>query len=176
MAEGFEAEIAKNPDKYDGEIDGEIVAPATVDPYLRIKPVANKIFDQCGVFKDPVERFRLFDVIYKHDYEKTDTAFRDGADELLFPLENSKVYVVTNSKTETAQKKIGKLAERKGKSDGLDWLKERARGDAYKYIIDDSFNEVDKSVNLGGMSRGVLLRRRHYYDVINTLLTENNSK
>ena len=40
MAQAFEAEVAADPDRYGWIYNGRIVAPASVDPYLRIMPVA----------------------------------------------------------------------------------------------------------------------------------------
>ena len=55
---------------------GQIVAPASVDPYLRIMPVARRIFDACGVFSDLADRDRLLDdVLYKYNYAKSATVW-----------------------------------------------------------------------------------------------------
>ncbi len=167
LAERFEAEIAADPNRHGWIYNGRIVAPAAVDPYLRIMPVARKIFDEFGVFRDPIDRERLLDgVLYKHNYQKTAIAFRPGAHELLGALAGTESYVVTNSHTEPVRKKIRALAR-----DGeFDWLLERVYGRARKYVIDDDFTAVDEALEVEGLSRPVLLRRRYYHDVIAALL------
>lgn len=166
LASRFEAEIAKDPD-HDGWLyNDHIVAPATVDPYLRIMPVARKILDACQTLGNATERGRLLDVLFKYNYPKTEIVFRPGARELLLALAGQAVHVVTNSHTEPVQKKIRTLSH-----DGdLDWLLDRVHGEARKYVIDDDFTMVPVSMTLPGLSRPVLLRRRHYHDVLNGLL------
>ena len=67
-AEGFEAEVAADPQAYGWLFHGHIVAPATVDPYLRIMPVARKIFDHYGAFQSEADRTRLLDgILYKYN-------------------------------------------------------------------------------------------------------------
>lgn len=167
MARRFEAEIAKDPDRHGWVYGGRIVAPATVDPYLRIMPVARKILDACEAFNDATDRDRLLDaVLYKYNYQKTEIAFRPGARDLLLSLAGSPVYVVTNSHTEPVQDKIRDLS-RQG---DLEWLLDRVHGRAKKYVIDDDFAEIPESMEIAGLSRPVLLRRRRYYEVVSTLL------
>ena len=43
LATQYEQEVAENPGQYGWVFQGQIVAPATVDPYLRMMPVARKI-------------------------------------------------------------------------------------------------------------------------------------
>ena len=82
LAERFEAEVAGMADAFGWNFNGRIVAPAGVDPYLRMMPVARKIFDHAGVFLDLEQRDRLLDrILYKYNYGKSATVFRDGARE-----------------------------------------------------------------------------------------------
>ncbi len=86
-ARHFEAKVSADPDSYGWVYGGAIVAPATVDPYLRIMPVARMIFDEAGIFTDETERTRLLDaILYKYNYTKTTTAFRPGAGQVLRAL------------------------------------------------------------------------------------------
>ncbi len=168
LAAKFEAEVAADPQAFGWVYDGRIVAPATVDPYLRMMPVARKLFDHCGAFPDDGDRTRLCDgILYKYNYQKTLTAFRDHAAETLRGLTGTTTYVVTNSHTEPVR---NKLRELDGGTGTLDWLIERVHGRAKKYVVDASFDAVDAELNLPGLDRPVLLRRRLYHTVLSELL------
>lgn len=171
LAERFEAEIAENPDAHGWVYAGQIVAPATVDPYLRIMPVARLIFDEFGGFPDDDERNRLLDgILYKYNYHKTRTAFREGARQTLEALTGTNTHVVTNSHTEPVQDKIRTLS---GEDGALDWLVERVYGRAKKYVVDAAFTKVPESLTIDGLGRPVLLRRRQYYDVLDRLVADS---
>jgi hypothetical protein len=175
LADGFEDEVRANPKIHGWIFDGQIVAPATVDPYLRMMPVARKLMDHAGVFSSPVERDRLLDgILYKYNYPKTKTAFRDGAYECLHGLTGTHTYVVTNSHTTPVQGKVGQLQAENGPNT-LDWLIKRVHGRAKKYVLDHSFTEVPESISLPELDRPVLLRRKHYYSVLAELLRTANS-
>ena len=169
MAERFEAEVAADPDNHGWQYHGAIVAPASVDPYLRIMPVARKVFDVCQVFMDPEDRNRLLDgILYRYNYQKTGIAFRPGARELLAGLRDIPTYIVTNSHTDPVCAKIRILAD----GPELDWLLERVHGRARKYAIDDSFTEVPRALEVDGLSRPILLRRHAYHEVLSRLLAQ----
>lgn len=170
LADRFEAEVSARRDEFGWVFGGRIVAPATVDPYLRIMPVARMILDHYGAFTVRDERDRLLDaVLYKYNYQKTTTAFRPGAGAALRALEGTATYVVTNSHTVPVQDKIRQLGAEADGSNALGWLVARVTGRARKYILDDSFDAVDASMALPGLARPVLLRRRHYHEVLDGL-------
>ena len=163
LAEGFEAEVAADPDRYGWVFGGHIVAPAIVDPYLRVMPVARKVLDHYGVFTRTEERDRLLDgILYKYNYPKTRNVFREGAGELLAGFRGRPVYIVTNSHTDAVQAKVTTL--------GQDWLVPRVFGRAKKYVLDPGFDAVPERMELPGLSRPVLLRRRLYFEVLRDLL------
>ncbi|MCB9780995.1 MAG: hypothetical protein H6742_20670 [Alphaproteobacteria bacterium] len=171
LARRFEAEIAADPQSHGWMYGGRIVAPATVDPYLRIMPVARKIFDEVGAFSREQDRTHLLDgILYKYNYPKTEIAFRDGGAEVLGALGpdgDLLTYVVTNSHTDAVQHKIRVLG---GPGGALDWLVDRVHGRAKKYVIHDDWTAVPESMTLPGLGRPVLLRRQQYHDVIAALL------
>ncbi len=170
LAEEFEALIAGNPDKHGWVFRGQIVAPATVDPYLRIMPVARMIFDRTGTFASDEDRNRLLDgILYKYNYRKTKIAFHPEAEEVLRSLAGTNTYVITNSDTVPVQNKIRSLADG---TDDLDWLIERVYGNAKKYVVDPTFEGVEETLRIDGLNRPVLLRRRLYYETIKQLLDE----
>ncbi|MCB9758224.1 MAG: HAD family hydrolase [Alphaproteobacteria bacterium] len=173
LAERFEAEVAADPDRYGWMYEGHIVAPAMVDPYLRIMPVARRVFDHAGAFLREEDRTRLLDgVLYKYNYTKTGIAFRPGAREALEALEGQDVFIVTNSHTEAVKDKVRRLGQRPDGSNSLAWLVDRVHGRAKKYVIDDGFEAVPAQMSLPGLGRPVLLRRRLYFEVLDALRRE----
>jgi len=177
LAITFEAEVAAHPGAYGWLFLDRIVAPATVDPYLRMMPVARRILDHYGCLMAPLDRSRVLDaVLYKYNYQKTLDAPRPGAGDLLRSLRDTPVYIVTNSHTDAVQRKVRAMgaevapaAEKGSESDGLEWLVNRVHGRAKKYFIDDTFDAVPAELHLPGLERPVLLRRRHYFEVLDSL-------
>jgi len=167
MASRFEAEVGAKQQEFGWVFEGHIVAPATVDPYLRVMPVARMILDACEAFTNEGERTRLLDgILYKYNYPKTDIAFREGALAALQRLQGSETYIVTNSHIDPVQPKLRVLG---GEGGELDWLVKRVHGSAKKYHVDDSFERVDAHLAIPGLSRPVLLRRRLYFEILEQL-------
>ena len=80
LAETFEADVKAREGEFGWRFGGQIVAPACVDPYLRMMPVARMIFDHYGVFLESSDRDRLLDgILYRYNYPRTRTVFREGA-------------------------------------------------------------------------------------------------
>lgn len=177
LAHRFEQEIAAEPDEYGWMFGGRIVAPATVDPYLRIMPVARKIFDACGVFPGEQDRSRLLEaVLYKYNYSKTVVAFRPHARAFLTALGRTvgiETYVVTNSHTEPVSHKIAQLGHNADGTNDLSWLLPRVHGRARKYMIDADFQGLPESMHLPGLKRPVLLRRKFYVETLEALRTQH---
>ena len=170
-AEEFSEQVNQNPQDYGWKFGGEIVAPACVDPYLRIMPIARMIFDRASAFTNENERDRILDrILYKYNYKKTITAFRPHAGDFLQKFNQQsgyETYIVTNSHTEPVRDKVQQLGSEF--PDGLKWLVERVHGSAKKYIIDSSFDQIDEHLTLPGLSRPILLRRKNYFDVLDGL-------
>lgn len=172
LAEKFEEVIKVNPDAHGWMYHGKLVAPASVDPYLRIMPVARMLFDEFGVFDSEPDRTRMLDgILYKYNYGKTDTAFKPNAREFLAGLEGTATYVITNSHTSSVQDKIRLLDAQDGEG-SLDWLVERVFGQAKKYMVDEDFDQVPEHLDMPGLSRPVLLRRAKYFHKIEELRKE----
>lgn len=165
----YEAEV-RTSNEHGWIHEGHVVAPASVDPYLRIMPVARMILDEAGVLRDERDRQRLLEgVLFKYNYRKTTIAFRPSAGPLLRALgtrRDIETFVVTNSDTELVRNKIQRLDAEHG---GVSWLIPRVHGHARKFVIDDGFEKVPVSIALQGLGRPVLLRRRHYHDVLDML-------
>ena len=171
IARKAEAEVAANPQAHGWVYGGRIVAPATVDPYLRIMPVARMVFDHYGRFMNGDDRDRLLDgILYKYNYPKTRTVFREGAREVLLGTPADTTYVVTNSHTIPVQDKIKQLSAMGDDPDALLWLVERVHGRAKKYVLDQDFESVDEELWVPNLSRPILLRRRQYFEALTRLL------
>ena len=171
-AQHFEAEVAAAPERYGWLFGGAIVAPATVDPYLRMMPVARALLDRHQRLMDPADRERVLDgLLYKYNYQKTKTVFRDGAAALLkacLASPRTMTAVVTNSHTDAVQKKLALLDQESASLPGprIATLIERVFGRAQKYVLDDDFTALPRSTQLPGLERPVFLRRRRYYEVL----------
>lgn len=171
MAARFDAEVAAQPEREGWRFYGHIVAPATVDPYLRIMPVARRVLDAAGVLPDEGLRTRLLDgVLYKHNYPLTRTVFRPGAAALLRALLPRPAWVVTNSHTEAVQHKIALLDQAEGGA--LAAWQGRVRGRARKYELDPDWAGAPEALALPGLPRPVLLRRRAYFEALDALRRE----
>lgn len=171
LAARFEREVADNAHAEGWLFGGHIVAPATVDPYLRIMPVARMVFDHYGRFMNGDDRDRLLDgILYKYNYPKTRTVFREGAREVLLGTPADTTYVVTNSHTIPVQDKIKQLSAMGDDPDALLWLVERVHGRAKKYVLDQDFEAVDEELRVPNLSRPILLRRRQYFEALTRLL------
>ena len=149
--------------------NGKLVAPASVDPYLRMVPVANAILDEFRAFTDPIDRARLHQILFRYNYGKTraQPCFRDGALDFLRSLAGTETYVVTNADTEAVQDKIATLD---GGHGALDWLIPRVHGYAQKFEIDDTWADGPADLDIPGLGRPVLARRRRYHDRLRGVL------
>ncbi len=165
-----EAELARAPERHPFRWAGRAVAPASVDPYLRMVPIASAIFDEHGVFPGELDRGRLCGgVLYRYNYERTlgRPVFRAGAGATLQALAGTDTFVVTNSHTAAVQDKIRRLDAEVG---GVAWLAERVRGDARKFDLDDAWDGAPPELQVPGLERPVLLRRRRYHDRLREIL------
>lgn len=173
LAARFEADILTHQGMYGWMYGGHIVAPASVDPYLRIMPVARRILDHVGAIPAEQDRSRLLDgILYKYNYQKTVVAFRPGAASFLKALGQTsglEAYVVTNSHTEPVARKLEILGAEPDGTNALSWLVARVHGRARKYVVEEAFDQVPRGLNLPGLERPVLLRRPHYAQVLSQL-------
>ena len=109
-ASAVEAEIAADPQRHGWMFGGRIVAPATVDPYLRVMQVARRLLDRAGRYLDERDRAGLFEgLLYKYNYRKTQIAFQPGAGAFLHAMAGRPVHIVTNSHRDAVQDKIRTL-------------------------------------------------------------------
>jgi FMN phosphatase YigB (HAD superfamily) len=170
IAEEVDAELMRAPETHPFLWMNRAVAPATVDPYLRMVPIAHRILDRFDAIPSPTDRGRLLgSVLYKYNYAKTlgHPVFRAGAAEVLSALGGTQTWIVTNSDTHAV---AGKVAALDREAPGVAWLTSRVRGHARKFDVDDSWDGAPATLALPGLARPVLLRRRHYYEILRTIL------
>jgi len=170
IAEQVEAEIALTPEAHPFLWLGRAVAPATVDPYLRMVPIASRILDRFGAIRDPLDRSRLLAmVLYKYNYMKTlgRPVFRASAGEVLRELAGTEAWIVTNSDPHAVAAKLAALDR---EVPGAAWLAPRVRGHARKFEVDDAWTLAPEALALPGLARPVLLRRRSYHAILRALL------
>ncbi|HEY0189540.1 MAG TPA: hypothetical protein VGC42_00365 [Kofleriaceae bacterium] len=170
IAEQVEAELMRAPEQHPFLWMGRAVAPATVDPYLRMVPIAHRILDRFDAMPSPIDRGRLLgNVLYRYNYAKTlgHPVFRAGAAETLAALAGTQSWIVTNSDTHAV---AGKVTALDREAPGVAWLTSRVRGMARKFDIDDSWTGAPESITLPGLDRPVLLRRRNYHDILRGIL------
>ena len=175
IAEEVEAELARSPEQHPFLWMGRAVAPATVDPYLRMVPISHRILDRFEVLPSPTDRGRLLgSVLYKYNYAKTlgHPVFRDGAGEVLRSLSGTDAWIVTNSDTHAV---AGKIAALDREFPGVVWLTSRVRGHARKFDIDDTWTGTDPELALPGLARPVLLRRRRYHEILDDIVRAANA-
>lgn len=173
----YMAEILAEPHKYAWMMDGLAVAPATVDPYLRIKPIARKIIREAGIDITEAElQVLLTDTWYGKNYRLSGTSFRPGTLELLQRLyvTNGPAAIVTNSHTDAVLKKLKllsmDLADQTCSLTGSNffaWWEDRVFGRAKKYIARDEDSSM--RLELPGLDRPVLCDRPHYLELLKQL-------
>ena len=170
IAEEVEAELARAPATHPFLWMGRAVAPATVDPYLRMVPIAHRILDRFRAIPDPTDRGRLLGgVLYKYNYQKTlgHPVFRAGAGDVLRSLAGAQTWIVTNSDSHAV---AGKIAALDREAPGVAWLTSHVRGHARKFDVDDSWTEAPETLDVPGLDRPVLLRRRFYHSILRAIL------
>lgn len=170
IADAVEAELAIDPASHPFLWMGRAVAPATVDPYLRMVPIAHRILDRFGAIPSPQDRARLLGgVLYRYNYAKTlgHPVFRPGAGDVLRALAGTHAWIVTNSDTHAV---AGKVAALDREAPGVAWLTSRVRGHARKFDVDDAWTAAPGELAVPGLERPVLLRRRAYHDILREIL------
>ena len=176
IADEVEAELARAPEAHPFLWMGRAVAPATVDPYLRMVPIAHRILDRFDAFPGAADRGRLLgSVLYRYNYARTlgHPVFRPGAGEALRSLGGAAVWIVTNSDTATVAEKLAALDR---EAPGVAWLGARVRGHARKFDVDDDWAGAPVSLAVPGLDRPVLLRRRHYHAILREILDEEGAE
>lgn len=170
----FTREIAGDPITHPYMRNGYAVAPANADPYLRMGEIVRMIFGRFGVMPIDGDFTGVVNDLFAKNYGKGDVVFKPDAGTVLKAFAGQAAYVVTNSATEKVSAKIETLGwEKHRKPNSLAWLLPRVHGLARKFDIVPDFDRVHESMELPDLPRPVLLRRGHYYKVINDLRVQH---
>jgi len=161
--------ILDNPQSYGWEVpyNGRqvISASATAGPYILCQIAARlyltDLVDQGNSpIKSPSEAKELLRYLFQYSYPFTGTAFRDGAKEYLEELSvASNLSIATSSDSAKVAKKLGHLT-----------LKTDINivGGIKKHFLDPSFDMIPEIATLPGLARPIYLRRREYFNALNT--------
>lgn len=146
------------------EKDGQIIAPATADPYvfhtsLYVELMRELRNTRYTVPEDDDKGMELLHRLFNESYGHQVTAFREGAAEFLQSLQWPTT-IVTNSDAAKVVKKLDMLGVHP---------KGGVVGNAKKYVNDPSAAELPESRSLEGMARPVLLRRKLYKQVLDEI-------
>lgn len=162
--------IMANPQAYGWEVDGRIVAPAAADPYIRMDTIAGAVL-KAETSLDADMQFRILRMLFRKNYEKTDTVFRPHAEDVMsgFTERQNCVYIVTGSDPEKVRAKLHHLG------DGL-LATMAVVGFARKYVVNDHFALVPRAMQIPGLSRPVHLRRWEYYLALDRLREEHGAR
>lgn len=149
--------------------NGFIVAQATADPYVLTTTIYQSLIKKLGdndmhrnntgfhIPSDQKSRDEMLTKIFHESYKHSSIEFRPGAKQFLDELIGKYgVVIVTNSKTDSVEKKLKTLADY-----SLPII-----GNAKKYVIEPALTEIPESVDLEGFPRPVLLRRRNYKEIL----------
>lgn len=147
-------------------INGKVVAPASVDPYVCNTAIYQSLLQ--GIRKReilpgavipwaPHEDSSSLQPLFRQAYPYAATVFKESAKAFLDEVKQSyDVFIVTNSGTEDVKRKLSALGE-----DDLSVI-----GNAKKYVIDETLEDVPRSIRPDGFPRPVLLRRKQYHAIL----------
>lgn len=171
-------EIAENPATHGWCYGGEIMAPATVDPYLRMNAVARKVLSENYAIPD-VLLDRLSQLLFSYNYSKTDDVPKSTTLWTLLEVFRRKlcVSIVTNSGTAAVRRKLERLIDAGAVEDRniVNWWVERVVGDARKYDPSDKpetgvkWPYKDTIFRFPGFPRTTVVKRPHYFKALDDI-------
>lgn len=152
-----------------------VVGSAASHLGLLAKPVTIEML-RCQV-SDQLFVDRLIEMIYHQCYPELPAHYRDGARVFLEECaEMAPTYVVSSSDRDRVAAKLFLGITRlpmafsdPAKYSGAFW-RDRVIGNARKHVIDPDFDLVAETLEVPGLNRPVLLRRRHYNEILLDLM------
>lgn len=170
------AELSANPQEHGWIYDGVVVAPANADPYIRTTSTAQLVFNRFGALAEPAARAEAVQGFYRRAYQRTKTAFRPDAREVLEALlaSGKPVFIVTNAHPEMVALKLATLNPR-----GRERL--AVRGEARKFVLgpardaDARFLNLPETARLPGLPRPIYLRRGPYYETLRAIWAQTGT-
>lgn len=152
---------------YGWVVNGDIVAPAYADPLILSKVIASLLLDNAELYVNNHERQEALERYFQGNYERMDIFFKEGVDEFICSLHDEiDICIVTNSETNNVAKKIKLL-----KTEHSDVP---IYGDAKKYLLNNVWEGVPKTVEREGYGRPLFLRRQKYWDVLSKIMEQRN--
>lgn len=169
-----EKRIFSDPQATGWKHSGKIMAPATADPFIVTNCVVQNLFDKYGMLKNHDLRTAILQALYSRNYSKAVPANRPEAARVLAGVlaAGLPTYVVTNATTTAVRKKIDEL-----EIPGTERVE--VIGDAKKFQYfdppdaDATFKALPVSVPIPGLTREAFVRRGHYYDALQRIVTKN---
>jgi len=164
------AELQAHPGLHGWVNGGVVVAPAQADPYIRTTTTAQRVLDRLGALTDSAARSQVMQGFYRTAYQRTTTAFRPEAREVLDELLGTGLPItfVTNAVPDVVERKLAALNPRGRERLGL-------IGEAQKFVLglpsapDARFLGLPETAHLPGLPRPVYLRRGPYYEALRAL-------
>lgn len=174
LARERETDVLARPHAYGWTYNGTIVAPASVDPYLRMGPVADLVFDRTSMLRSPSDRQAVCNLLFLYNYRKTHTVFRPNARRIFEELAGTHTYIVTNSDPDTVRRKLRELDASSDDAPSIAWLLDRVHGGARKYVVDatqhlDGHPAIAATLDVPGLERPVHVRRPSYFAVLDDI-------
>lgn len=165
--EGVEERILRNPEQHGWAVNGIIVAPATVDPYLRSKPIVREILETHGMTRSEIDRIvdELNGPRYNEFYQKSGVCLRPKLGDALMRLAaepDHAVVIITNAGIEAVKRKLATLT-------GVDATMIESipvMGGAKKFIVGDLPN-AQSELRIPGLNRPVFCNRPFYFNALN---------
>ncbi|MBI5370303.1 hypothetical protein HZA85_03890 [Candidatus Uhrbacteria bacterium] len=178
LADQAYRDIAGDPATHGWRFGGKLMAPATVDPYLRMTAIASQLLGQTGNFPDGFID-RLGSLLFRHHYRNTKDVLKPSTLWMLLEAYRLKmnVWVVTNSGTSAVQGKIGRALDAGSPEDCpiVNWWTPRVIGDARKFDPSDNpeagvkWPYKDSYFRFRGFPRDTVIKRPHYFKVLDSL-------
>jgi phosphoglycolate phosphatase-like HAD superfamily hydrolase len=159
-------DVDRHPERHGWVVDGQVVAPACADPYLRASRVAKLLLEHV---LPEAEREAAVDEDFAESYRHVRTVFREEAAEIVDAvLASGRVAcIVSNTRRAWIEARLAGLSLRSGEL--------RVAGEAAKWAIAPSASDperlarVPEQLTLDGLGRPMLLRRGRYLDAIVTM-------
>lgn len=157
--------IRGKPGRYGWETDGKIVAPPTADIFIEARVCAQQILKSLG--KNPDRWNVRLDHIYQTAYPACETVLRSELCELFKNLRAAEIpfHVVSDTNPSRIRNRLLDLGEDET------WISPLIYGHAQKFLLADEPGHLPAYTRLDGLKRPVYLRRKKYFDILNTVRT-----
>lgn len=164
--------VETNPQEFTWSIDNTIIAPGTADHVLFVRTCAERTLEQlsqngAAVFTPPRGTWNsLLSELYWESYPRAGTYYKDGAKNILLDLHNTGRFTfITNSDPDAVRKKLNILL----KDSGVDSHAISVVGNAKKWAIDVSWEELEETMQPSHFPHAVQLRRKEYAMTLRSL-------